>query len=511
MGPGFESQRDHKAMKTSSLFLYLYVCLILSFVTKIKDREVSVGMSRNKKYEIENIEILDYAAEGKCIAKNEGEVIFVDGSKVVPGDHVKLLVAKSKKRFSEGRVLQINSYSSSRIEPFCGHFGSCGGCKWQHVPYRTQLQQKERQVVDQLTRIGKVTLTGMQPILGSAETQFYRNKLEYTFSNSRWFTSEEIGSTEDLDKDALGFHVPKRFDKVLPIDKCYLQGGPSNAVRDFFRDEAKASSKPFYDHIVHKGFFRTLMIRTTSIGQLMVLVQFAENDQEAISQVLDKFIVKFPDVTSLSYVINTKGNDTIFDLEPVYYYGKPYIEEEMEGLTFRIGVKSFYQTNSNQAYELYKLVRSFAKIGPTDHVYDLYTGTGTIANFVAKQAKHVVGVEYVEPAVQDAVVNSQINGISNTSFFAGDMAKILNEEFVHVNGYPDVVITDPPRAGMDKAVCEVLLKIAPRRIVYVSCNPGTQARDLEILSEKYEVEAVAPVDMFPHTFHVENIVSLVLK
>jgi 23S rRNA (uracil1939-C5)-methyltransferase len=464
-----------------------------------------------KKYEIENIEITDFAAEGKCIARHDGEVIFVDGSKVCPGDEVKLLVSKSKKRFSEGRVLQINKASSARVEPFCAHFGDCGGCKWQHVPYETQLAQKERQVYDQLSRIGKVTLRNTSPILGSKKTQYYRNKLEFTFSNSRWFTEKEVASEAELDRDALGFHVPRRFDKVLPIHHCYLQGGPSNAVRDFFREEAKASGKPFYDHIVHKGFFRTLMIRTTSTGELMVLVQFAENDQDAIKSILDKFLLKFPDVTSLSYVINTKGNDTIYDLEPVYYHGLPYITEEMEGLKFRIGVKSFYQTNSEQAYELYKKVREYAQIQENDLVYDLYTGTGTIANFLAKGAKHVVGVEYIEPAVEDARINSQINGITNTTFFAGDMAKVLNEEFVAQNGRPDVVITDPPRAGMDKSVCEVLLKVAPRRIVYVSCNPGTQARDLEILSEKYEVEAVAPVDMFPHTFHVENIVSLILK
>jgi 23S rRNA (uracil1939-C5)-methyltransferase len=464
-----------------------------------------------KKYEIENIEILDFAAEGKCIAKNDGEVVFVDGSKVCPGDEVKLLVSKSKKRFSEGRVLQINKYSEDRVEPFCEHFGDCGGCKWQHVPYETQLVQKERQVYDQLVRIGKIELNNTSPILGSKKTQFYRNKLEFTFSNSRWFTASEVNSAEELDKNALGFHVPKRFDKVLPIDKCYLQSDISNDVRDFFRDEALASGKPFYDHVVHKGFFRTLMIRTTSTTELMVLVQFAENDQAAIKDILDKFVLRFPEVTSLSYVINTKGNDTFFDLEPVYYHGLPYITEEMEGLKFRIGVKSFYQTNSDQAYELYKIVRDFAKIQPDNLVYDLYTGTGTIANFVAKQAKHVVGVEYIEPAVQDAKINSEINGITNTSFFAGDMAKILNEDFVAANGKPDIVITDPPRAGMDKAVCEVLLRAEPYRIVYVSCNPGTQARDLEILSEKYVVEAVAPVDMFPHTFHVENVVSLVLK
>lgn len=463
------------------------------------------------KYEIENIEILDFAAEGKCIAKHNGEVIFVDGSKVCPGDEVKLLVYKSKKRFSEGRVLEINKFSPERAQPFCAHFGVCGGCKWQHVPYETQLAQKEKQVYDQLTRIAKVELKNKLPILGSKNTQFYRNKLEYTFSNSRWFTREEIDSAESFENDALGFHVPRRFDKVLPISKCYLQGGPSNAVRDFFDREAKRSGKPYYDHIKHEGFFRSLMIRTTSTNELMVMVQFAENDQKAITKVLDQFIEEFPEVTSLSYIINTKRNDSFFDLEPVIFHGLPYITVEMEGLKFRIGVKSFYQTNSDQAYELYKIARNFAKIEPHHVVYDLYTGTGTIANFVAKQANKVVGIEYIEDAVKDAKVNSEVNNIHNTAFFAGDMAKILDEDFVKDNGRPDIVITDPPRAGMDRKVCEMLLRMEPQRIVYVSCNPATQARDLEILSEKYEVDGVAPVDMFPQTYHVENILNLILK
>ena len=468
-------------------------------------------MKKNKKIILENIQILDFAAEGKCIAKNDGEVIFIEGSNVCPGDEVKLLVSKSKKRFSEGRILAINKYSEDRVEPFCKHFGVCGGCKWQHIPYEKQLEQKQKQVFDQLTRIGKVELNNFSPILGSENTQFYRNKLEYTFSNSRWLTQDEINSGDQISKDALGFHVPKRFDKVFPIDKCYLQPDPSNAIRDFFRDYAFENKLSFYDHIAHVGFFRNVMIRTTSTNEVMVVVQFAENNTEEINKVLDKFIEKFPETNSLNYFLNQKRNDSYFDLEPVNYYGQPFITEKMEDLNFRIGVKSFYQTNSDQAYNLYKIVRDYAEITKDDLVYDLYTGTGTIANFVAKNAKKVIGIEYIDAAVIDAKINSEVNEIKNTAFFAGDMAKIFTDEFISENGKPDIIISDPPRAGMDKAVCELLLRIGAKKIVYVSCNPGTQARDLEILSAKYKVEKVNPVDMFPHTFHVENVVSLVLK
>ncbi len=467
-------------------------------------------MKKDKKRIIEKAIILDFAAEGKCIVKHEGEVIFIEGSNVCPGDEVKIVVSKSKKKYAEGRILAFHSFSKDRINPFCSHFGVCGGCKWQHIPYERQLAQKFQQVKDQLSRIGKVDVSTMEPILGSLKTQFYRNKLEYTFSNSRWLTANEIESSDELNKNALGFHIPKRFDKVLPIEKCYLQEDPSNAIRDFFRDYAFKNNLSFYDHIIHKGFFRNFMIRTSSTLETMVVVQFAENDQPQISKVLDEFILKFPKTTSLNYFINQKGNDSYFDLEPVNYFGLPYITEEMEGLKFRIGVKSFYQTNSDQAYELYKIVRDFADIQSDDLVYDLYTGTGTIANFVAKNAKHVLGIEFIESAIHDANVNSEINNVTNTSFFAGDMSKILNEEFLEKNGKPQVIIVDPPRAGMDRQVCEVILKTNARKIVYVSCNPATQARDLELLSIKYKVERIKPVDMFPHTFHVENVVSLVL-
>ncbi len=467
-------------------------------------------MARKKKI-INEIEILDFAAEGKCLTKHDGQVIFITTPNVAPGDIVKIQINRKKKSFSEAIVLERLKPSPMRLDPFCSHFGVCGGCKWQHIPYDRQLQQKEQQVKDQLIRLGKIDIGQFHSILPSEKTTFYRNKLEFTFANSRWLTREEIGSGDDMDKDALGFHVPKRFDKVLPIDKCYLQGDPSNAIRDFFKDYAHTSSEPFYDHVKHEGFFRNLMIRTASTGETMVVVQFAKKDKELIETCLKSFQQAFPHITSINYFINQKRNDSYQDLEPVNFAGKPYIEEEMEGLRFRIGVKSFYQTNSEQAYNLYKKTREFADISPEDVVYDLYTGTGTIANFVAKQAKKVVGVEYVEDAIKDAKVNSEVNGLSNTSFYAGNMKEVLNDEFLAKEGAPDVIITDPPRAGMDKEVVEMLLRIKAKRIVYVSCNAATQARDIQLLSEIYQVTDVQPVDMFPHTHHVENIAKLELK
>jgi 23S rRNA (uracil1939-C5)-methyltransferase len=466
-------------------------------------------MSKKSKYVINRIKILDFAAEGKCIVKNDGEVIFVDGSNVCPGDEVKLLVNKSKKKYAEGRILETYSYSEDRIKPHCEHFGVCGGCKWQHIPYNVQLAQKSKQVLDQLQRIGKIDTSTAKPILGSAKTAFYRNKLEYTFSNARWFTNTQ--DSADTNSNALGFHIPKRFERILPINFCYHQADPSNGILNYFQKIAEESGLPFYDHVEHKGFFRTIMIRVLSSEECMVFVQFAENRPDDIKTILHNFYEAFPNVTSLNYTVNTKRNDSYFDLEVVHFAGLPYITEKMEDLTFRIGVKSFYQTNSDQAYELYKIVRNVAEIKKTDIVYDLYTGTGTIANFVAREALKVVGIEYIEDAIKDAKINSEINKIDNTSFFYGDMAKIFTEDFVSKNGKPNIVITDPPRAGMDKAVIEVLLQILPEKIVYVSCNAGTQARDLAILSEKYKVLQIQPVDMFPHTFHVENVVSLKLK
>jgi 23S rRNA (uracil1939-C5)-methyltransferase len=468
-------------------------------------------MKKDKKRIIEKAVILDFAAEGKCIVKHEGEVVFVEGSNVCPGDEVKIVVSKSKKKYAEGRILAFHSLSADRIQPFCAHFGVCGGCKWQHIPYETQLTQKNQQVKDQLARIGKIDTSSMEPILGSAQTQFYRNKLEFTFSNSRWLTHEEVETGYDFNKNALGFHIPKRFDKVLPIEKCYLQADPSNEIRNFLNKYASENHLSYYDHIAHEGFFRNVMIRTTSTQETMVVVQFASTDISAIMATMEAIIAEFPALTSLNYFINQKRNDSFFDLEPINFAGLPYITERMEGLSFRIGVKSFYQTNSAQAYELYKITREFADIQSSDLVYDLYTGTGTIANFIASKARHVIGIEYIDAAIEDAKVNSKLNNIDNTTFFAGDMAKVLNEAFIDAHGKPDVIIVDPPRAGMDKAVCEVILKALPRKIVYVSCNPATQARDVEILSDKYKVERIRPVDMFPHTFHVENVLSLIQK
>jgi 23S rRNA (uracil1939-C5)-methyltransferase len=467
---------------------------------------------RNQRKTIDEIEVLDFAAEGKCLTRHEGQVIFITTPNVAPGDVVKLQINRKRKSYSEAIILERLKDSPMRIDAFCSHFGVCGGCKWQHIPYQEQLRQKEKQVKDQLERIGKLDIETFHPILPSQKTDFYRNKLEFTFSSTRWLTSEEIGSSNDLgNRDALGFHIPKRFDKVLPIDTCYLQADPSNDIRRFFDKYARESGLAFYNHVKHEGFFRTLMLRTASTGEVMVAVQFAEDNQKDIDHCLNAFVTAFPNVNSVNYFLNQKRNDSYQDLEAIHFSGKPYIEEEMEGLRFRIGVKSFYQTNSEQAYVLYKVTRLMAGITPEDIVYDLYTGTGTIANFIAKDAKKVVGVEYVPEAIEDAKINSMSNGINNTVFYAGNMKDILDKSFVEREGKPNVIITDPPRAGMDKEVIETILEIEAERIVYVSCNAATQARDVALLSEKYEVLEAQPVDMFPHTHHVENVVKLRLK
>lgn len=468
-------------------------------------------MAKNKTFVIESIEVENFAAEGKCFARHNGQIIFIEGSNVSPGDKVKLWVNNRKKNYAEANVLELLEPSPLRIQAFCQHFGVCGGCKWQHIPYEKQLDLKWQQVSDQLQRIGKLDLPTINPILGSENVQFYRNKLEFTFSNSRWFTRDEANTGEDLSKNALGFHVPKRFEKVLPIEKCYLQKDPSNQIRLALRDFADLNQYTYYDHIAHQGFLRNVMIRTSSTGDLMVMVQFAQNDEAAIEAVLHHLQTNFPEISSLNYVLNQKRNDTFYDLEVHTYHGKPFIEEKMENLIFRIRPKSFYQTNSEQAYELYKLTREYAGLTGNELVYDLYTGTGTIANFVANKARRVIGIEYVEDAVEDAKINSEVNGITNIEFFAGDMRKFLTQEFIASKGKPDVIITDPPRAGMDEPVTRTILEVAPQRIVYVSCNPATQARDLSILSEKYDILNVQPVDMFPHTHHVENIAKLELR
>ena len=460
---------------------------------------------------VSNLLIEDFASEGKCIGRLDGAVVFVEGN-VAPGDVVDVeILAFKKKKFYEARVIRTLSFSEKRAEPFCEYFGTCGGCKWQHIGYEEQLQFKWQQVSDHLHRIAKVKLPVIEPILPSKGTTYYRNKLEYTFSNLRWFTLEELNTGEELERNALGFHIPKRFDRILDIEKCYLQPNPSNEIRNRLRDFCLQQGFRFYDQKHNVGFLRNLIIRTANTGDVMVIVQFAEPNQEEIAIVMAFLAETFPQITSLQYIINTKGNDSYYDQTAILYAGKSYIEERMEGLTFRVGPKSFYQTNSDQAYELYKIARDFAQLTGNEHVYDLYTGTGTIANFVARQAKAVIGVEYVTEAIEDAKVNSEINGIQNTRFYAGDMKNVLNEEFIAQNGHPDVVITDPPRAGMDEPVVRTLLNMEPTKIVYVSCNSATQARDLAWLDEKYEVTRVRPVDMFPHTHHVENVVLLEKK
>lgn len=463
---------------------------------------------KNKNYLIlEKITVSDFAAEGKCLARHGEIVVFIEGM-VAPGDVVDLRVFKQKKNFWEAQLLKIHEPSSQRTSPFCQHFGVCGGCKWQHIPYTTQLAQKQDQVTDNLERIGKIHLPEIQPILPSKETTYYRNKLEYTFSSNRWLTDEDMQKEEITDRTALGFHIPKRFDKILDIETCYLQPDPSNKIRLAVREFARKNNYPFFDLVKQEGFLRNLIIRTTTTGELMVIVQVFIKDEAKLYALLDFLRHTFPAITSLQYVINAKGNETFHDLEVVTYHGKPYITEKMEDLEFRVGPKSFYQTNAEQALALYKIARNYADLKGDELVYDLYTGTGTIANFVARKAKKVVGLEYVPMAIDDAKINSEINGISNTAFFAGDMKDLLTEDFLQKNGHPDVVITDPPRAGMDAKVVEMLLKAAPQRIVYVSCNPATQARDLALLDEKYVVMAVQPVDMFPHTYHVENVAWL---
>ncbi len=469
-------------------------------------------MSRKKKELplLENVTITDVAAEGKALARVNDLVVFVPY--VVPGDVVDLQVKRKKNHYAEAVAVKFHTYSPKRAVPFCQHYGVCGGCKWQCLPYEEQIRYKQQQVIDNLTRIGKVELHNVMPILGSAKTQFYRNKLEFTFSNKRWLTEEEVAQNVVYEQmNAVGFHIPNAFDKVLAIEKCWLQDDISNQIRNAVRDYAYAHNYPFFNLRTQEGMLRNMMIRTSSTGELMVLMQCKiVNDSEMalFKELLQHVADKFPQITSLLYVVNNKCNDTITDLDVVTFKGTDHIFEEMEGLRFKVGPKSFYQTNSEQAYILYSKVREFANLTGDELVYDLYTGTGTIANFVASKARKVIGIEYVPEAIEDAKVNSEINGIGNTLFFAGDMKDILTQEFIDEHGHPDVIITDPPRAGMHGDVVNTILFAAPRRIVYVSCNPATQARDLQLLDAAYCIEAVQPVDMFPHTHHVENIVLL---
>lgn len=455
-----------------------------------------------------HIKILDAGAKGVSVAKApDGKVIFVPN--VVPGDYVDIQTLKKRKAYYEGKAVKFHEFSEHRIEPICEHFGVCGGCKWQNMNYNQQLHYKQNEVKNHLQRIGKIELPELEPILGSAKQFFYRNKMEFSFSNSRWLTEQEIASSEDLgNRNALGFHIPKMWDKILDINKCHLQKDPSNAIRNAIRAYANQHNLSFFNPRNHEGFLRTLLIRTSSTGELMVLIQFFEEQKENREQLLDFLMNEFPEITSLQYVINGKQNDTIYDLTIHLYKGRDYILEEMEGLQFSINAKSFYQTNSEQAYELYKITRDFAGLTGNEIVYDLYTGTGTIAQFVSKKAKKVIGVESVPEAISDAKANAKRNEISNCDFFVGDMKVVFNDQFIEKNGHPDVIITDPPRDGMHKDVIEQLLKIAPNKIVYVSCNSATQARDLALMDETYKVTRVRPVDMFPQTHHVENVVLL---
>jgi 23S rRNA (uracil1939-C5)-methyltransferase len=493
-----------------------------------------MGKRRKENPLIEGLEITAVAAEGKAMGHHEGKVVFVP--RAVPGDVVDVQVRAQRRRFMEGYVVRWVTKSPLRAEPFCEHFGVCGGCSWQSLPYGEQLRFKTQQVEDQLVRIGHLTLPaeGIRPILGSDATTFYRNKLEYTFAPKRWLTFEEmaaptrVGNSPPCEggvpsqsegevvaqpepQPALGFHIPGMFDKILDIRKCWLQPDPSNEIRLEIKRFCEEHHYSFYDIRAHRGLMRNVVIRTASTGEVMVIVVFGEEDPSRREALLTHLAARFSQITSLMWIVNTKLNDSLGDQQALLWSGRDHIFEQMEGLQFKIGPGSFYQTNSAQAHELYKVARDFCSLTGAETVYDLYTGTGTIANFVARNAAKVVGIEYVESAIDDARVNSGLNGIDNTVFYAGDMKRVLDDAFVAANGRPDVVILDPPRAGVDAPVVDVILRAAPRTIVYVSCNPATQARDIALMAADYNIAAVQPVDMFPHTHHVENVVKLIRK
>lgn len=459
---------------------------------------------------LENIEIIDTASKGKSVAKHDRRVIFVQGG--VPGDICDITVFKRRKKYWEARIEKIHKYSERRAEPKCEHFGTCGGCRWQMMQYSFQLEFKQNEVLNNLKRIGGIELPQHEKILGSENQYFYRNKMEFTFSNKRWLTLDEIQSeTEISDKDALGFHVPSMFDKVIDLKNCYLQKEPSNAIRLSVNQFANKNGLTYFDIRNHEGLLRNLMIRTSSTKDLMVLVQFFEKDEKNIQLLMEHLKTSFPEITSLLYIINQKANNTMYDQEVICYHGKDHIMEEMDGLYFKIGAKSFFQTNSEQAKILYRKTKELANITSEDIVYDLYTGTGTIAQYVATTAKKVVGIDSVEEGIKAAYKNAERNNINNCSFYTGDMKEIFTDKFIAQNGTPDVIITDPPRDGMHKKVTEQILKIGAKRVVYVSCNSVTQARDLALMNKQYKVTYIQPVDMFPQTHHVENIVVLELK
>ena len=466
-------------------------------------------MSKKKAQIVENLLITDVAAEGVAIGRNENFVIFVSG--VIPGDVVNVMLTRKRKNYSESKLLEIVKPSPDRVAPFCQYFGKCGGCKWQMLPYDKQLYYKQKQVSDQLARIGGVAGVPINNILGADNTTHYRNKLEYTFCDRRWFDSSDANvDKESRDAEGLGFHVQGMFDRVIDIDKCWLQREPSNEVRNELRNFTRRDGYNYYNCRSHEGMMRNLMVRTSMVGETMVVVVFAKNDKPLIEALMNHINEKFPDLTSLQYVVNEKFNDTIYDLDVICWKGRDFIYEELDGLKFKINAKSFFQTNTEQTLKLYRKAVEYAEVGTDDVVYDLYTGTGTIANFVARHCRKVVGIESVPEAIVDARINSETNGITNTSFFVGDMKDVLTEKFIAENGRPDIVILDPPRAGVHENVINVIKKVAPRKIVYVSCNPATQARDISLLSDMYKVTAIQPVDMFPHTHHVENVVKLII-
>ncbi|GHC64067.1 23S rRNA (uracil(1939)-C(5))-methyltransferase RlmD [Ulvibacter litoralis] len=467
-----------------------------------------MGRRKTNRVILENLNVIDAGAKGKSIAKAaDGKVVFI--SNAVPGDVATIQTTKKRKAYYEGNAISFSTYSDKRVDPVCEHFGVCGGCKWQAMGYEHQLFYKQKEVENNLLRIGKIELPKITPILGAPEQYFYRNKMEFSFSDNKWLTLEQIKSDEVIEnRNALGFHIPGMWDKILDLNKCHLQRDPSNAIRDFIKEKAQELSIPFFNTRNQEGVLRTLMIRTSSTGAVMVLLQLFQEDVEKREALLDAVASEFPEITSLLYVINSKGNDTIYDQEVICYKGEDHIFEEMEGLQFKINAKSFYQTNSEQAHNLYKITRDFAGLTGNELVYDLYTGTGTIAQFVAKKAAKVVGVESVPEAIEAAKENAQLNNIDNVSFYVGDMKKVFNESFIDTHGLPDVVITDPPRDGMHADVVAQLLRINAPKIVYVSCNSATQARDLALLDAQYKVTKVQAVDMFPQTHHVENVVLL---
>jgi 23S rRNA (uracil1939-C5)-methyltransferase len=484
-------------------------------LSEFPKQQITLGFDffkmRKKKAEhiiLPEIEIIDAGAEGKAVGRRDNKVIFVDNA--VPGDVADIQVFKKKKSFLEGKAIHFHKLSEKRSDPFCKHFGLCGGCKWQHLQYKYQLFYKQKQVADNFQRIAHLATPEILPIIPSEKQTLYRNKLEYTFSDYRWLTFEDMNSQarDTMDMNAIGFHIPKHFDRVLDIEHCYLQSEPTNHIRNSLKSFCIGRGFTFYNPRRHEGFLRNLIIRNTTLNETMAIMVFGEEQPENQKLVLDHILEIYPRITSLMFVVNSKHNDTISDLEVKCYFGKPFITEQMDELLFRIGPVSFFQTNSLQAYKLYSLVKEFAGISSADIVYDLYSGTGSISNFVAHQAKKVIGIEFIAPAIEDALVNSKINNIHNTEFVAGDIAKILNVDFFVFKGHPDIIITDPPRNGMHPAVVEQIIQAHPKRIVYVSCNPATQARDLALMAEKYSISKIQPIDMFPHTHHVENIVLL---